>query len=226
MNYQVLYQPSYSLAVIKLSPNESIRAESGAMVSMTPNVELASKLGGSGAGGLWGAVKSLAGGESIFGSTFTAKDSAGEVTLSPSLPGDIKAIQVDGAIFLQSGAYMACDASLTIDTKWGGAKTFFSREGLFLVKVSGRGTLLISSYGAIHERNLSGGERYVVDTSHIVAFDQTVTYAVRKAAKGILNSMTSGEGLVCEYTGPGRLFIQTRNLGALASEIHKLLPKK
>lgn len=226
MNYQVLYQPSYSLAVIKLNPNETIRAESGAMVSMTPNVELSSKLGASGSGGLWGAVKSLAGGESAFGSTFTAKDSAGEVTLSPSLPGDIKAIQVDGAILLQSGAYMACDASLTIDTRWGGAKTFFSREGLFLVKVSGRGTLLISSYGAIHERTLSSGERYIVDTSHIVAFDETVRYAVRKAAKGILTSMTSGEGLVCEYTGPGRIFIQTRNLGALASALHKLLPTK
>jgi uncharacterized protein (TIGR00266 family) len=131
-DYEVLHQPSFSLAVLRLQPEQSIQAESGAMVSMSANVELQSQM----KGGFIGALKRAAGGESAFISTFTARGGPGEVTLAPGAPGDIAAIELTGQpFFVQSSSYLAGDASLSVDTKWGGAKSFFSGEGLFVLMV-------------------------------------------------------------------------------------------
>ena len=133
--YQVLHQPSFSLAVLQLHPEQSIQAESGAMVSMSANVELQSQM----KGGIFGAIKRAAGGESAFISTFTARGGPGELTLAPGAPGDIAAIELSGQpFFVQSSSYLAGDSSLSVDTKWGGAKSFFSGEGLFVLLVQGQ----------------------------------------------------------------------------------------
>ncbi|HEU4509932.1 MAG TPA: TIGR00266 family protein [Pyrinomonadaceae bacterium] len=222
-DYEVLHQPSFALAVLRLQAEQSIQAESGAMVSMSANVELQSQM----KGGIFGAIKRAAGGESAFISTFTARGGPGEVTLAPGTPGDIAAIELSGPpFFVQSSAYLAADASLTIDTKWGGAKTFFSGEGLFVLMVQGQGLLLVSSFGAIHRKRLQAGERYVVDTGHLVAWEGTTQYTLRKAASGFFRSMMSGEGIVAEFTGPGELLIQTRNLAALAGLLRPFFPSQ
>src|SRR6266496_3465057 len=149
--YEVLHQPSFSLAVIKLQAEQSIQAESGAMVSMSANIELQSQM----KGGLFGAIKRAAGGESAFVSTFTARGGPGEVTFAPGAPGDIAAIELNNqTFFVQSSSYLAGDASLVVDTKWGGAKSFFGGEGLFVMLVQGQGLLLVSSFGAIHQKLL------------------------------------------------------------------------
>ena len=220
-SYEVLHQPSFSLAVVKLQPEQSILAEAGAMVSMSANVELQSQM----KGGLFGAIKRAAGGESAFVSTFTARGGPGEVTFAPGAPGDIAAIEMDNqSFYVQSSSYLAGDASLTVDTKWGGAKSFFGGEGLFVMLVQGRGLLLVSSFGAIHRKSLKPGERYVVDTGHLVAWEGTTQYTLRKAAAGFFRSMMSGEGIVAEFTGPGELLIQTRNLAALAGLLKPFFP--
>jgi uncharacterized protein (TIGR00266 family) len=219
--YQVLHQPSFSLAVLQLQAEQAIQAESGAMVSMSANVELQSQM----KGGIFGAIKRAAGGESAFLSTFTARGGPGEVTLAPGAPGDIAAIELSGQpFFVQSSSYLAGDASLTIDTKWGGAKSFFSGEGLFVLLVQGQGLLLVSSFGAIHRKQLRAGERYVVDTGHLVAWEGSMQYSLRKAASGFFRSMMSGEGIVAEFAGPGELPIQTRNLAALAGLLKPFFP--
>ena len=221
--YEVLHQPSFSLAVIQLQAEQSIQAEAGAMVSMSANVELQSEM----KGGLFGAIKRAAGGESAFVSTFTARGGPGEVTFAPGAPGDIAAIELDNqSFFVQSSSYLAGDASLTVDTKWGGAKSFFGGEGLFVMLVQGRGLLLVSSFGAIHRKTLRPGERYVVDTGHLVAWEGTTQYTLRKAAAGFFRSMMSGEGIVAEFTGPGDLLIQTRNLAALAGLLRPFFPSQ
>src|SRR4030095_16208532 len=167
-SYEVLHQPSFSLAVLQLAAEQSIQAESGAMVSMSANIELQSQM----KGGFLGVIKRAAGGESAFVSTFTARSGPGEVTLAPGAPGDIAAIELSGQpFFVQSSSYLAGDASLTVDTKWGGAKSFFAGEGLFVLMVQGQGLLLVSSFGAIHWKRLQPGERYVVDTGHLVAWE-------------------------------------------------------
>jgi uncharacterized protein (TIGR00266 family) len=219
--YEILHQPSFSLAVLQLQSEQSIQAEAGAMVSMSANVELQSQM----KGGLFGAIKRAAGGESAFISTFTARGGPGEVTLAPGAPGDVAAIEMTNqSFFVQSSSYLAGDAALTVDTKWGGAKTFFSGEGLFVLLVQGQGLLLVSSFGAIHRKRLAPGERYVVDTGHLVAWEGTTQYTLRKAAAGFFRSMMSGEGIVAEFTGPGELLIQTRNLAAFAGLMKPFFP--
>jgi uncharacterized protein (TIGR00266 family) len=221
--WEVLHQPSFSLAVVQLQPEQSILAEAGAMVSMSANVELQSQM----KGGLMGALKRAAGGESAFVSTFTARGGPGEVTLAPGAPGDIAGLELNNQVFyVQSSSYLAGDASLSVDTKWGGAKSFFGGEGLFVLQVSGAGLLLISSFGAIHRKRLQAGERYVVDTGHLVAWEGTTQYTLRKAAAGFFRSMMSGEGIVAEFSGPGEILIQTRNLQAFAGLLKPFFPSQ
>jgi uncharacterized protein (TIGR00266 family) len=222
-SFQIEHQPSFSLAILQLQAEQSIMAEAGAMVSMSANIELQSQM----KGGLLGALKRAAGGESAFVSTFTARGGPGEVTLAPGAPGDIAAIEMrNQTFFVQSSSYLAGDAGLTVDTKWGGAKSFFGGEGLFVLMVQGQGLLLVSSFGAIHRKTLRAGERYVVDTGHLVAWEGTTQYTLRKAASGFFRSMVSGEGIVAEFTGPGELLIQTRNLAALAGLLKPFFPSQ
>jgi uncharacterized protein (TIGR00266 family) len=220
-SYEVLHQPSFALAVVRLQQEQSIQAEAGAMVSMSANVELQSQM----KGGLLGALKRAAGGESAFVSTFTARGGPGEVTLAPGAPGDIAGIEMNNQdFFVQSSSYLAGDSSLVIDTKWGGARSFFGGEGLFVLRVQGTGLLLVSSFGAIYRKRLAPGERYVVDTGHLVAWEGSTQYSLRKAAAGFFRSMMSGEGIVAEFAGPGEILIQTRNLAALAGLLKPFFP--
>ena len=213
MQHEILYRPSYSLLKVDLARGESICAESGAMVSMSGGVEIRTAA----RGGLFGALKrSVLGGESFFMNTFSASE-AGEVTFAPSLPGDIQAVELSGQdIYAQSGSYIASSPGIEVNTKWGGAKTFFSKEGFFLLKISGTGTVFLSSYGAIHEITLNPGQKYTVDTGHMVAFEEGVGYSVRRVG-GIKSTLFSGEGLVCELTGPGKIMIQSRSADAFLS---------
>jgi uncharacterized protein (TIGR00266 family) len=193
------------------------------MVSMSANVELQSQM----KGGLMGAFKRAVGGESAFVSTFTARGGPGEVTFAPGGPGDIAAVEMGGQLFyVQSSSYLAGDISLSVDTRWGGAKSFFGGEGLFVMQVSGTGLLLLSSFGAIHRKRLQPGERYVVDTGHLVAWEGTTQYTLRKAASGFFRSLVSGEGVVAEFTGPGEVLIQTRNLAAFAGLMKPFFPSQ
>ncbi len=220
-SYEVLHPPAFSLAVLQLQPEAAIQAEAGAMVSMSANVELQSQM----KGGLMGALKRAVGGETAFISTFTARGGPGEVTLAPGAPGDIAAVEMNNQVLLvQSSSYLAGDQNLVVDTKWGGAKTFFSGEGLFVLQVSGTGLLLVSSFGAIFRKRLGHGERYVVDTGHLVAWEGHMPYTLRKAAAGFFRSIVSGEGIVSEFTGPGELLIQTRNLAAFAGIMKPFFP--
>ncbi len=215
---------AFALAVVKLQTEKSISAEAGAMVSMSANVELYSEM----KGGVFGALKRAVGGESAFVSTFTAKGGPGEVTLAPGAPGDVAGIEMQNQTFMvQSSSYLAGDTSLVVDTKFGGAKSFFGGEGLFLLQVSGTGLLLVSSFGAIHRRTLRSGEQYIVDTGHLVAWEGHMQYNIRKAAKaGYLRSFLSGEGMVAEFNGPGEILIQTRNLAAFAGLLKPFFPSQ
>ncbi len=221
MDYEILYQPSYSLLKVKLSRGESVLAEAGAMVSMSDTITIDTKM----KGGIFGALKrSLLGGESMFMNTFTASD-YGEVTFAPPLPGDIHGLELRSeTLYAQSGAYIASSPEIKIDTKWGGAKTFFSSEGLFLLKLSGSGLVFLSSYGAIHEIDLQPNQKYIVDTGHMVAFQSTVQYNVKRVG-GIKSTFLSGEGLVCELTGPGKILIQTRSTDSFLSWLIPKLPR-
>lgn len=220
--WSIDHQGAFALAIVNLGADQSISAEAGAMVSMSSNIDLQSEM----KGGVFGALKRAVGGESAFVSTFTAKGGPGEVTLAPGAPGDVAGIEMQNQTFcVQSSSYLAGDTSLVVDTKFGGAKSFFGGEGLFVLQVSGTGLLLVSSFGAIHKKTLRPGEQYVVDTGHLVAWEGQMQYNLRKAAKsGYFRSFLSGEGMVAEFSGPGELLIQTRNLAAFAGLLKPFFP--
>lgn len=223
MQHTVLYRPSFALAHVKLDANESIRTESGAMVGMSANLQLQSKM----EGGFFKALgRAMLAGESMFQSTYTAQGAPGEILLAPSTPGDIMGIELQNQSFMiQGGSWLAGAPTLNIETKFAGMSSLIGGEGAFMVRVSGTGLLLVSSYGAIHKVVLAPGETYVVDSGHIVCFEATVRYELAKAASGLMNTITSGEGIVCRYTGPGEIYLQTRNLQAFVQAITPMLPQ-
>lgn len=221
--WAIEHQGAFALAVVNLGAEQAISAEAGAMVSMSANVELESNL----KGGVFGALKRAVGGESAFVSTFTARGGPGEVTFAPGAPGDVAGIEMSNQAFMvQSSSYLAGDTSLNVDTKFGGARSFFGGEGLFVLHVSGSGLLLVSSFGSIHRKTLRPGERYVIDTGHLVAWEGHMQYNLRKAASGFFKSFLSGEGMVAEFAGPGEVLIQTRNLAAFAGLLKPFFPSQ
>ena len=215
MEFRLIGRPDFTAVRATLAAGEALVTEAGAMLGMSPGLKMETNL----RGGLMAAAKrSVLGGESLFLNTYTAKDSAGALDFAPAMPGDVSHRRMAGeTLFLQSGAFLAGSPSLTLDTSWGGAKGFFGGPGLFLLKVSGTGDLFFCSYGAIRAIEVHGS--YIVDTGHIVAFESSLSFSVRGVG-GVKSLFLSGEGLVCDFTGQGRLWLQTRAAQALASFLH------
>ena len=224
LRYQLVGGSAFAAARVELSPNQAIRAEAGAMVSMSGNVDLQSQLNG----GLMGALKRMVTRESLFVSTFTAVGGAGEVILAPPVPGDVIGLELGGrALLVQSSSWLASEPQVQLDTEFAGFRGLFAGEGLFFIRMSGSGTALLSSFGAIVRRPLAAGTRYVVDTGHVVAFDARMPFEVRKASRrGWMRSILSGESLVAEFAGPGEVWLQTRNLRSLAGALFPFFPSQ
>jgi len=222
MQVNILYRPAHTLAQVWLSANESVIAESGAMIGMTPNVQIQTQ-----AGGLMKGLKRLFGGESFFRNTFTASGGNGEVLLAHSLCGDIASLEMtQQGYFIQSSCFIASSSGVEIDSKWGGAKGFFSGAGLVTLKATsnGPGQVIVGAFGGIQEIPINGD--FVIDTGHLVAWDASLTYKIGKSGSGWIASFFSGEGLVCHFQGQGRVWIQTRNSAGYGQEVGALLPPR
>ncbi|PJZ70157.1 TIGR00266 family protein [Leptospira perolatii] len=206
MNHEILCKPDFPIVKISLGSGESIRAESGAMVAMSPTVKMETKA----QGGIFASAKrALFSGESFFQNTFFTEGGAGELYLTSATQGDLEYRKMKGEeLILSRGAYVAGSTDLVIDSKWGGFKGFFSGEGLFFLKVSGSGDLFFSSFGAIHTVEVDG--TYIVDTGHIVGFESSLTYHLDRVG-GLKSLFLSGEGLVAKFSGKGKLYVQSRN---------------
>jgi len=214
MQADILYRPSYSMAVVNLAPHEAIRAEVGSLVSMTEGMAIRT---GTEGGLLAGLSRALLGGESFFMNVFEAPDWGGQINFAPVLPGDMIILQLESeSLLVQSGSYVASSMGITMDTKWAGARTFFASEGFVMLRAQGTGLLILSSYGAIHPIELQAGQRYTVDTGHLVSFTEGMGFNVRPVG-GVRSTLLSGEGLVVDLTGPGRVYMQTRSADAFLS---------
>jgi len=237
MDFKITHGPAFSLLEMDMVQGEQVQCESGAMVTMTPTLVLETSIGGKGgSGGLFGRAlsglkRSALGGESFFVTHITAESGPGQLSLAPAVPGDICAAEVSGApLIVQTGSFLACSPGVSIDTSWGSAQSLMGGEGLFVLKASGTGTLFMSSFGAILRRDLGVGERLVVDSGHMVAYQEGMGLETRMVAgaggffKRAFTSATSGEGLVMDFTGPGPIWIQTRNPDAFSGWIKSLLP--
>lgn len=225
MKYDLLYPGPFVMLKVWLDMGETIKAESDAMVAMSPTVDVEGKM----EGGLFKGIGRMLAGESFFFQTLAARRGSGEVLMSHAIPGELFPLELDGRTnyMLQKDGFFAGTADLDVSTKMQNlTKGLFSGEGFFIVKVSGRGTLFVSSYGAIHPIDLEDGEEMIIDNSHLVAWPDGMVYKIQKASSGWISSFTSGEGLVCRFQGPGRVLIQTRNPGGFGNWVRKFIPSK
>lgn len=209
--YEIEHSPSYASLRLDLEPDQTVLVESGAMAAMDTCIKMKSKM----KGGLLKGLGRMVSGESLFISEFTAERKAGQLFVSPAVPGDIQHYVLQGnSLFIQSSGFVASSPTVDIDTKFQGFKGFFSGESLFLVRATGEGDLWFNSYGAIVEIPIAGD--YIVDTSYIVAFEDTLDYRVEVLGglsfRGLKTGILGGEGLVCRFQGTGRLWVQSRSL--------------
>lgn len=210
MQIQIRNRPSFANLLVQLARGDRIVAESDAMASMSSTITLATRWNG---GFLRAVLRRLFGGESLFLNEFSTA-SHGELVLSQPFPGDIECLDLrGGALYLQPGAFLACDPQVTLGLGYAGLASFLAREGLFRLKVHGQGRIWFGAYGGILTKDLDG--EYVVDSGHLVAYEPSVE--LRLGLSGSLfSSVLGGEGLVLRLRGRGRIYLQTRSLTGLA----------
>lgn len=222
MKITTRHTPAFGVARAQLGPGEPIRIQGGAMMAMSAGMQIEAKM----EGGFMRSLKRAAlGGESFFLTTVTAPEGGGWVDLAARLPGDLLALDVTPAhgLVLARGAWLGSPPAVEIETRWGGFKNLFGSEGGFVIHAAGSGPVIVACYGALETWQLAAGQSITVDTGHMVAYDDTVTMQLRKVTGGIVQSAKSGEGLVFDFSGPGRVLTQTRNpnelLGWIAQAI-------
>ncbi len=211
MKYEIKYKPSYSMLVVNLEQGESIVAEAGAMTYMDPNIEPhthkreKSLLGSIGL--------SVLGRQSFWVNEYTASQGSGEAAFAAAPVGDIEVLEVrpDQGYVIQKSAFIASTGDVDLDVKWEGFTKGLFGQGLFMLKATGSGTLFINTFGAIDKHTLRPGQTMIVDNFHLVGFSSVCSYKVTKFG-GLKETFLGGEGLVTQITGPGDIYIQTKNL--------------
>ena len=174
-----------------------------------------------------GSKRSVLGGESFFINTFRRPMPAATWPSRRSCPAIIAPpVRSTGAHVVRAVGVvrLAVRTRASTSTRSGAAaKTFFGGEGLFLLKCSGAGDVLVSSYGAILERRIDAGESYVIDTGHVVAFPEGMRYGVEKAGSW-KSTVFGAEGLVVRFEGPGSVWLQTRSPQDLIGWVNQHIP--
>lgn len=210
MDIQLIHRPGNSAAKVILGAGESVTAEAGAMIAMSADVGITTTTHKRGSGSFTKTVKRLFAGESIFLNHFESKRAGSEVWLGTPLPGDMTTLTLQReSLIVQGGSFVACESGVEIGVGWQGFKTLLSGESLFWVKLQGSGQVLLNSFGAIYEQQVDG--ELIVDTGHIVAFNETLQFSLTKAGGSWLHSILGGEGLVCKFRGKGTVWCQSNN---------------
>ncbi len=222
MKYEIKYSPSYSLLVVNLDQGETITGEAGAMTYMTPSLEVHTRKREKSLLGSIGLA--FIGGQSFWVNDYTATNGSGEVALVAAPLGDIATLPIkpNQGYVIQKAAYVASTLNVDLDIKWEGFTKGLFGQGLFMIKVTGDGTLFINTFGAIDKHVLQTGQTMTVDNFHLVAFSDTCTYKVTKFG-GLKETLLSGEGLVTQISGPGEIYIQTKNLAEFVEWLWTLL---
>ena len=224
------FGPAFTLMTASLSPGEHLKVAPGAMVAQSNGMEMKTGMGGG--GGLGGFMKSMVksalGGEAFFVNTSTAGPSGGWRSRAPSAPGDIKTFDLSPgeSFYMQGGAFMASEVNVEVSTKFQGAKSLFSREGAFFLRAEAAdvpGKVFYCSYGAIKEIEVAPDKPIKIDNGHVVAFTEGLSYNVSRV-KGLGSFMFGGEGFTLDFQGSGKVWIQTRNMSSLATQLMPFLP--
>ncbi len=223
MKIELRHQPAFAVARLYLDRGEQVRAESGAMTAMTEGVQIEAHMDG----GFLKALKRKAlGGDSFFVTTYTASGDGGWVDVTNYLPGDIAVVTVESGkgIAVTRGSRLGHESGVEMDTKWGGARNLFGGEGGFVARMTGQGQVVVAAYGALDQHVLEAGTSIIVDSGHLVAYDDSLQMELKAAGGGIMNAVKSGEGIIVKMTGPGRVWTQSRNPNALVTWLTEVLP--
>lgn len=219
-------QPGSTAAEIVLQPGQEFTAEAGAMIAMTPNISMTTTTYKKNSGGIFKGLKRLLSGESFFLNHYTAGNTPGKVWLGTTHAGDMLTKELNGeGIIVQGGSYVASSPEIEVDLSFQGFKSLISKEGLFWLNIKGKGTVIINSFGAIYPIQVNG--EYIVDTGHIVAFEENLNFTLTKAGKSWISSFLGGEGLVCKFKGQGTVWIQSHNTSSFGQALSsKLKPTR
>jgi len=210
MKVDILLKPGCTVAKVVLDAGENLTAEGGSMVAMSSDMQITTTTHKKNQGGILKAMKRMLSGESLFLNHYTSGSGGGDVWLSPALIGDMQVLELrNSKLIVQAGSYLASSDGINIDFNWQGAKSLFSGEGLFWLDINGTGTVIINSFGAIYPVEVDG--EYIVDTGHIVAFDEGLTFSITKAGSSWVSSFIGGEGFVCKFKGKGTVWCQSHN---------------
>ncbi len=210
MQVELLHRPGNTAAKVTLQPGETCTAESGAMIAMSGHMNITTTTHKKKSGGLLKAAKRMIAGESLFLNHFDPQGQAGEIFFGTDLAGDMMTMELENeSLIVQSGSFLACEESIDIDLGWQGFKSLLSGESVFWLNLKGKGTIVLSSFGAIYPVEVDG--EYIVDSGHIVAFNETLDFSITKAGKSWLHSFLAGEGLVCKFRGKGTVWCQSHN---------------
>ncbi|HPI39690.1 MAG TPA: TIGR00266 family protein [Pseudobdellovibrionaceae bacterium] len=224
MEIEKKYGPAATIAICKLNAGETLVAEGGAFMAMQGPVDVTTTTRQKGGGGIIKGLKRIFSGESFFLNHFTAKNIS-EVWLGTPLPGDIMVHELQGdRLVIAGGGFVACESNVQIDLQWQGLKSIFSGEGIFWIKASGQGKVIINSFGFIYPIDVDG--EYIVDTGHIVAFEETLNFEISKASKSWIDAFLSGEGFICRFKGKGRVWCQSHNPKSYGQELTPHLKPK
>ncbi|PVZ69469.1 TIGR00266 family protein [Pelagibaculum spongiae] len=218
MQVELIHRPGNTAAKITLAEGEACTTESGAMIAMSGNMDIETTTHQKGKRGLLKAVKRMFSGESLFMNHFQPKDGSGELWLGTALAGDMMEYQLDNEnLIVQGSSFLACEHGIDLDTGWQGFKTILSGESIFWVNLKGSGKVVLNSFGAIYPVEVDG--EYIVDSGHIVAFNESLNFTITKAGKSWLHSYLGGEGLVCKFHGKGTVWCQSHNPGSFGSSL-------
>ena len=217
----------FKSARVEIDPTERFLSEAGAMYFTSANVDVDVTTRTRSSGGLFGGVRRMFAGESFFLSEYRTTDGrSGEVGLAPSLPGDVAIIACEGYRnwVCAGGSYLGSSENLGLDTDFQGIRGILSGESLSFLKIDGVGELIVSAFGAIREIDVAGA--FTVDTGHVVAFEDSLDYTIGKAGGSWMQSFLASEGVTLDFTGHGRLYVQSHNPDEWGSALGGMLPAR
>jgi len=217
----------FSRALVSLEPGERFVSDAGAMIRASSNIDIDVTTGSRGQGGILGGLGRLLTGDTFFLSTYEVTDGrSGEVGLAPTHMGEVREVNLssDEAWLCAGGSFLGAASTLALDTRFQGLRGLLGGESLSLLRVSGSGALLVSALGMLTTMEING--ELVVDTGHLVAFTEGLSYTIDKVGGGWINTWLSGEGFVMRFSGKGRIILQSHNPTRFGRQLGPLLPER
>src|SRR5579885_2262558 len=213
-----------------LDPNESIISEAGELSWMGAAIQMTTHTQFAGGGGLFGVLKRVAGGGSIFMTEYRAIGAPGELAFATKLPGHIVPVEVapghEYMIHRQGFLCATPQIQVGVGFQQSLGAGIFGGDGFLLQKVSGTGMAWLELSGELIVKDLAPGEMLRVHPGHVGAFQGTVSFQITRVP-GIRNMIFGGDGIfLAALTGPGRIWLQTLPISRLAHQLMQYMPSE